>query len=169
MGQCKVPETVLGTAWHSASSPFWKSRHLGFREICKNSLQLCASSFTFLNLGWLNLTCFSFGCTVRPVRYQFLDKEPNVCHLHWEDRVLATGPPGKSLISAFSIIHLSSLLPSNKHFRSSVFRPGTILALEIQVMGTTDLEPAPSPQAREGWCYMSSYMGAEHSKDKLLA
>ena len=43
------------------------------------------------------------------------------------------------------------------------------MALEIQVMGTTDLEPAPSPQARQGWCYMSSYMGAEHSKDKLLA
>ena len=68
MGQCKVPETVLGTAWHSASFRFWKSRHLSFREIYKNSLQLCASSFTFLDLGWLNLTFFSFGCTVRPVQ-----------------------------------------------------------------------------------------------------
>ena len=46
----------------------------------------------------LNSACSFFGCAFQHVRSQFLDQESNQHSLHWELRVLTTGPPGKSQI-----------------------------------------------------------------------
>lgn len=59
---------MMGNAWLTARDipaltffPSWKSRHLDFREICKNSLTLAKLFLTFVDLGLLSLTFLSLS------------------------------------------------------------------------------------------------------------
>ena len=50
-----------------------------------------------------------FGHTLLHAGSQFPDQGSNLCPLHWEHRVLTTGPPGKSQSQTFLVMSFKSL------------------------------------------------------------
>ena len=67
--------------------------------------------FCFFVLASLDLSCGTkdIGSLVATYGIQFPDQGSNLGTLHWESGVLATGPPGKSLLTGF-------FLPISKYY-----------------------------------------------------
>ena len=67
------------------------------------------------------LQCAVCGLLVVACGIQFPDQGSNLGPLHWEHRVLTTGPPRKSLIVVLICISLMTLNISLRAYRSSVY------------------------------------------------
>ena len=57
-----------------------------------------------------SFTSFFLATIMQHAGSQFPDQGSNPCSLHWENRVLTTGPPGKSLVSLLTWVIVIQLL-----------------------------------------------------------
>ena len=79
-------------------------------------------TFSFFLIFIILIYLAALGLKVESGGIQFSDQEWNLCPLHWERRVLATGPPGKSQDVNFQVP------PQNDKVRKSAV--GALQSLE---------------------------------------
>ena len=126
--QLSLPSEIFLEEGNELHEPSW-SAFMIFRTLMRAWTKCTHSSWPLTALSYTILT-FMGGRAMQHMGSQFPDQGLNLYSLHWKCGVLATGTPGKSLISSLLPLDLCF---SNSLQLSSLTSPVFLLHCPIQI------------------------------------